>query len=68
MNAHQTYQNSRAEIDTLLADINRALTLMDEVEADHPLDWGWAGNAGHVKATLAEVLEFIEPEWSDDDA
>jgi hypothetical protein len=61
MTATQTYNKRRTEIDDLLIAIKSGLTMMDEVEADHPLDWGFAGNAGHIKATLTEILDFVEP-------
>jgi hypothetical protein len=61
MNATQTYNKRRTEIDDLLIAIKSGLQKMDEVQADHPLDWGFAGQAGYIKATLTLILDFVEP-------
>jgi hypothetical protein len=59
MNATETYQANRNEIDAKITRIQELLKAMDERQAGDPKNWGFAGNTGHIKSELEEILETL---------
>lgn len=59
MNATETYQARRQEIDAKIARLQDLLKDMDENQAADPKNWGFAGSAGHVSSELDAILDFI---------
>ena len=59
-NAHQTYKAKRDEITHQIDRLLNGLAALDTDHYANPRDWGIVGNAGHVSAALADLLDFIE--------
>jgi hypothetical protein len=59
MNATETYQANRLEIDAKIARIQDLLKAMDKSQAADPKNWGFAGSAGHISNELDAILETL---------
>jgi hypothetical protein len=59
MNATETYQANRHEIDSKIARIKDLLKAMDKSQSADAKNWGFAGTAGHISNELSEILESL---------
>jgi hypothetical protein len=59
MNATETYQANRHQIDAKIARIQELLKAMDKSQNAEPKNWGFAGTAGHISNELSEILESL---------
>jgi hypothetical protein len=59
MNATETYQANRNEINAKIARIQDLLKAMDRRQSTDPKNWGFAGTAGHISDKLGEILESL---------
>jgi hypothetical protein len=59
MNATETYQANRHEIDEQIARIQDLLRDMDKRQSADPKNWGFAGSAEHVSKELEDVIGFL---------
>ena len=60
MTAASKYQTTRHAITFQLERLNVALEAMDAEQIENQRDWSYAGNAAHVSAGLADLLDFVE--------
>ena len=54
--AHSTYQDRRAEVVAALAALATHIESLDAREARDPRNWGFAGDLGHIAATLRTLV------------
>jgi hypothetical protein len=59
MNATETYQANRLEIDAKIARIQDLLKAMDKSQSTDQQNWGFAGTAGHINGELDSILETL---------
>jgi hypothetical protein len=59
MNATETYQANRLEIDAKIARIQDLLKAIDKSQSTDPKNWGFAGTAGHINSELDSILETL---------
>lgn len=59
MNATETYQATRLEIDEQIARIQDLLKHMDKRQAADPKNWAFAGSAEHITKELEDLIGFL---------
>jgi hypothetical protein len=62
MNATETYQARRQEINAKLIRIQDLLKTMDNNQADDRKNWGYAGSAGYIKEQLDGIITHLTGE------
>lgn len=55
MNAHETYFLRRKQIDAEIEILKQKLKSMDIEEKKDSLNWGYAGNCGHIIEQINEL-------------
>jgi len=54
------YARRLREIDMVLRDLKKKLDQHKKEQAKEPLNWGYAGDLGHVQELLAEINTFLQ--------
>ena len=60
MTAQEKYQQSRKEINSLIEQLNLSLNRRDLQADKEPDNWGHAGDLGHVKEQLSNIVDFLK--------
>jgi ElaB/YqjD/DUF883 family membrane-anchored ribosome-binding protein len=60
MTAQHQYQQIRTEINSLIEQLNRLLNSKDMQAEKEPENWGHAGDLGHVKEQLTNIVNILK--------
>ena len=60
MTAQEQYQKFREDINLLIKQLNRLLNRKDLQADKEPDNWGHAGDLGHVKKQLINIVDFLK--------
>jgi hypothetical protein len=53
------YRRNAKQVKALVKEINAALSRHAKAQKAHPGHWGYAGDLGRVKMSLANIKEFL---------
>ena len=60
MTAKEQYQQAREEINSLIQQLNELLDAKDRKVRNDTENWGHAGDIGHVKEILTNMVNFLK--------
>ncbi len=58
--AQSEYQARQARIQALVVQLQSTLASHSTKAASQPLNWGYAGDLGHVESRLQELVQFFQ--------
>ena len=58
--AQSEYQARQTRIQALVLQLQTTLASHSTMAASQPLNWGYAGDLGHVESRLQELVEFFQ--------
>lgn len=61
LSANDIYNQRIERAKALLGEIEASLVQHQARQADHPRNWGYAGDVGHLVETLETAARFIRP-------